>query len=151
MKNVEVLLRESVPNLGRVGDVVRVASGYARNYLFPHRIAVTATKQNVASMQRRAAIVAAEEAAKLADAQGRADALAKVVLKTRQKADENGHLYGSVNTGLVASLLSDFGYQVEEKDVRLDAPIKLVGEHKVPVHVLGELMAEVAVIVEADE
>lgn len=150
MKNVEILLRENVDKLGRVGDIVRVAPGYAYNFLYPRGLAIEATADNAAAMQRRRARLEAAEAAAIADAQARADALSKVTLKTRQKADEGGHLYGSVSAGSIATLLSQAGYPAAEKDVRLESPIKAVGEFQVPVHVHGDLMAEISVVVEAE-
>jgi len=150
MKNVEILLRENVSHLGRVGDIVRVAPGYAHNYLFPKGIAIEATPDNHAAMQRRRARLEAADAAAMADAQARADALSKVALKTRQKADEGGHLYGSVSAASIATLLTSAGYPAAEKDVRLESPIKAVGEFKVPVHVHGDLTAEITVSVEAE-
>ncbi len=150
MKNVELLLRETVPHLGKVGDVVRVAPGYARNYLEPRRIGVRVTPDAVAAMQKKRAEYDIQEAAKLAEAAERAEALSKIVLKSRQKSDDNGRLYGSVNAAAVARLLSDFGFPVDEKDVRLATPIKTVGEHPVQVHVHGDLSGSVTVIVEPE-
>ena len=151
MKRVQVLLRDHVDNLGRCGDVVQVAAGYARNYLLPNRMAVPATEENVKMMQRRKARLDAEEAAMMADIQKRIDALSAVTVSTSGKADENGHLFGSVNAAAVAKLLEEKGFGIEEKDVRLGAPIKAVGTHEVPVHVHADLVATVKVEVKAEE
>ena len=150
MKRVQVLLRDHVENLGRCGDVVHVAAGFARNYLLPNRMAVPATEENVKMMQRRKARLDAEEAAMMADIQKRIDALSAVTVTTSGKADENGHLFGSVNASAVAKLLAEKGFGIEEKDVRLGAPIKAVGTHEVPVHVHGEHTATVQVEVTAE-
>ena len=146
----EVLLRENVKELGRCGDVIRVAPGYARNYLLPRRIAVAATEDNKRAMQRRRAVLDAEEAQRDAEIQSRVAALSGVVVKTSGKADEGGRLYGSVNAANVAALLAAAGHAIEEKAIRLDAPIKQVGTHAVKVHVHGEHLAEIQVVVEAD-
>ena len=151
MKNsVEVLLREHVRDLGRCGDVVRVAPGYARNYLLPRRLAVPATADNTVQMKRRASRLAAEDALQSAEIAARVAALSALRVTTRQKADENGHLYGSVSAALLTELCSAAGAVFEERDVRLDAPIKSVGEHKVRLHVHGETHAENTVIVQAE-
>lgn len=150
MKNVEVLLRDHVPDLGRCGDVVRVRPGYARNFLLPRGLAVTANEDNKRLMLRRRAQLDAEEAARNQELEARIARLSAARLSTSQKADENGHLYGSVNAAAVAELLRAAGHQLDDDDVRLDAPIKTVGTHAVRVHVHGERYAEVTVEVGAE-
>lgn len=149
MKNVEVLLREDVHKLGRVGDVVKVAPGYARNFLVPRRLAVQATGDNVRAMARRRERIEAEEAARSEEFQARVEALSAVTVTTVERADEAGHLFGSVSAATVARLVQEAGHPVEESQVRLDHPIKAVGAHQVAVHVHGALSAEVTVVVEA--
>ena len=149
MKPVQVLLRESVPNLGKVGDVVDVSAGYARNYLMPRRMAVAATAENVRSLKRRREALDAQEAALAADVAARVEALAAVRVATEETADDNGHLYGSVNAATIARLLTAAGHATEEKDVRLAEPIKSVGDHVVAIHVHGDATADVTVHVSA--
>jgi len=150
MKSVEVLLREHVDDLGRCGDVVKVAPGYARNYLLPYRKAVPATEDNKRQIARRAARLAAEDAARAESVAATIEALSKLELKTTEKADENGSLYGSVTAQNVAELATQAGQALDEKSVRLEAPIKTVGTHAVTVHVLGDQTAEISVVVEAE-
>lgn len=149
MANVEVLLRERVPSLGRCGDVVKVSAGYARNFLYPRSLAVPATEENKRTLARRAKRMAAEEAAQMADIERRAAALAALVLRTVEKADEHGHLYGSVSAARAAELLTAAGYPCEERQVRLDRAIKTAGTHRVPVQVHAETFAEITLVVEA--
>ena len=149
MANVEVLLRERVANLGRVGDVVKVSAGFARNYLYPRSLAVPATEENKRTLARRAKRMAAEEAALMADVERRAVALSALVLRTVEKSDEHGHLYGSVSAARAAELITDAGYPCEERQVRLDRAIKTTGTHKVPVQVHGETFAEITLVIEA--
>jgi len=151
MKNVEVLLRERVDNLGRCGDVVKVAPGFARNYLLPQRLAVPATEDNKRQIVRRAARMAAEDAARDEAIAATLEALSALELTTTEKADEGGNLYGSVNAAAVVVLAAAAGHKVEEKSVRLEHPIKTVGTHKVPVHVHGNQVAEVTLTVAAAE
>ena len=151
-KQIEVLLREHVENLGRCGDVVSVAPGYARNLLMPRRLAIPATEENRKQLARRAARLALEEAARLGEIKEVVETLSQLTVTTAQKADEAGHLYGSVNAAAVAALCAAASASVEEKDVRLDSgPLNAVGEHKVRVHVHGDHFAEITVIVEAEE
>jgi large subunit ribosomal protein L9 len=150
VRNVEVLLRENITDLGRCGDVVKVRAGYARNYLLPRKLAVPATEDNKRLMLRRRVQLDAEEAARSQEIDARVGALAALALATAQKADENGHLYGSVNAATLAELIRAAGFELDEDDVRLEAPIKTVGTHVVRVHVHGERYAEVSVDVRAD-
>lgn len=149
MRRVQVLLRENVDELGQIGDVVHVAPGYARNYLVPRKIAIPATPENVKAMERRRVRWDAGVAAQAAEVEARIAALGRVKLSTSQKADETGTLYGSVSNAMVVELLVKAGFPVEERDVRLDEPIKTVGEHEVPIHVHGEHYASIQLVVEA--
>ena len=151
MGNIKVLLREPVRNLGIVGDVVDVAPGYARNFLLPRKIATEATPENVRAFAKKRERYQAELAAQEADIQRRIEALGNLRLKTSQKADDGGSLYGSVSAAKIAELLATAGHPVDEKAVRLEEPIKMVGEHEVPIHVHGDHFAGIQVVVEAEK
>ena len=144
---IEVLLRENVDALGKCGDVVRVRPGHARNFLFPNRLAVVATEDNKRVMARRRTKLDAEEAQRNAAIDERATRLAAIALATAEKADESGHLFGSVNAAAIVELLRAAGYNAEERDVRLETPIKTVGTHAVRVHVYGERFVDVSLTV----
>jgi len=150
MKSVEILLREAVTDLGRPGDVVRVAAGYARNYLLPRRIAVAATEENKRVMVKRRAIYDAQEAAKAEEVAKAVAKLSELMLETKQRCDEQGHLYGSVSASQIIELLAGAGYVFEEKAIRIGAPIKTVDTHVFQVHVHGESYAEVRIQVAAE-
>ncbi len=149
MKSMEVLLREDIDKLGRCGDVVRVAPGYARNFLMPRNLATAATPENKALMERRRAKLEIEAAERNKEYAAQVELLNAVRLSTAERADDQGHLYGSVNTARVVELLAGAGHTVDERQVRLEAPIKAVGEHAVPIHVHGEFEAAVTLVVEA--
>jgi large subunit ribosomal protein L9 len=140
---IEVLLRENVAPLGKCGDVVRVRPGYARNFLFPNRLALEASEDNKRVMLRRRAKLEVEEEVRNAAIDERVAKLTGISVATAMKADEGGHLFGSVNAAAIAELLQRAGHAVEERDVRLDAPIKSVGAHVVRVHVFGERFVDV--------
>jgi len=150
MKNLNVLLRENVEPLGRIGDVVRVRPGYARNYLLPRKLAVEATPENVRAMERKRARHEAEEQQREAEVGARIEALGKITLSVVEKADATGTLYGSVSAATIVKLLARAGVTVEEKDVRLEEPIKSVGSHEIPIHVYGEHYAGIQIVVEAE-
>jgi large subunit ribosomal protein L9 len=151
MKNVTVLLRENVKDLGMIGDIVDVAPGYARNYLLPRRIAVEATADNVKSIERRKVRYLAEVAEQEAEIQAMIVSLGNLTLTTSEKADEMGTLYGSVNAATIVRLMSEAGFEVDEKKVRLAMPIKAVGSHQVPIHVHDDRLAAVTLVVEAQD
>ena len=144
-KNIEVLLRDHVTALGECGDVVRVRSGYARNYLVPYGLATESTPENKKLMDRRRIKLDAVAAVKTAEMDAWLAKLSTVVLSTQERADEQGHLFGSVNAAAIVVLLAKAGHKVDEKNVRLDAPLKTVGEHKVKIHVHGDRHAEIVV------
>jgi large subunit ribosomal protein L9 len=147
---VEVLLRDNIKPLGTCGDVVAVTPGYARNYLVPRKLALEATDENKKAMAKRRAKLDAEEAKRTAEILAQVAAIAGVSIKTTAKADDTGHLYGSVNAGQIVELLAAAGHRIDEKAVKLPAPIKLVGTHVVKIHVHGEHDAEISVVVEAE-
>ncbi len=149
-RNVEVLLREHIKDLGRCGDVVKVSPGHARNFLLPRRMAMQATEENKRAMARRRLILDAEEAKKTAEVVALVGVLTGLEVRTKVRADEHGHLFGSVNAAAIAALLAEKGHEFEERAVRLPAPIKELGTHVVKIHVHGEHEAEVTVVVESD-
>jgi large subunit ribosomal protein L9 len=148
-RNVEVLLRENVKDLGRCGDVVKVSPGFARNFLYPRKIAMEATAENKKAMARRRLVLDALEAKKTAEVVALVATLNGLELKTSARSDEQGHLFGSVNAANIVELLREKGHGFEEKAVRLEAPIKQVGSHPVKLHVHGDHHAEIVVVVEA--
>lgn len=150
MADVKVLLQRSVKNLGLVGDVVKVKPGYARNFLFPRRLAVPATVDAERQIARRAARVREEEKTRLAEIAELVGRLESLKLHTKMKADANGNLYGSVNAAKIVALATAAGASIVEKDVRLEGPIKSVGHHRVRIHVRDEDFAEITVEVEGE-
>ena len=150
MRDVEVLLQQSVKHLGLVGDVVKVKPGYARNFLFPHRLGVPATEDAKRQIARRAAKVREAEAQRLQEIAELVGKLEAIELSITMKADPNGNLYGSVHANTIVEMAAEQGATFTEKDVRLDAPIKTVGEHRVKVHVRDDDYGQVVVNVIAE-
>jgi large subunit ribosomal protein L9 len=149
LKNQHVLLRENVDSLGQIGDVVRVKPGFARNFLLPRGLAIPATQDNIRAMDRRRARLDAEEAQRAAEIERVANQMGGIRVETEQRADETGSLYGSVSAGQIAELLAAAGHPISERRIRLDHPLKSVGEHEVQVHVHGDRNATVTVVVKA--
>ena len=148
---MKVLLRENVADLGKVGDLVRVSGGYARNFLLPRKLAMEATEQSIAVMAKRRVKQDAEEAVRDAEFLAVVERLSGVSIAIAERADESGSLYGSVGAAAIARSLTEAGHGVEERQVRLEHPLKTVGEHKVLVHVHAQYEASVTVVVSALE
>lgn len=148
---MEVILREDIEKLGSRGQVVKVADGFARNFLLPRRLAVPATEANkkIVEQERQAAL--RREAKEKAAAEELAKMLAAVTLTTSQKAGEADQLFGSVTAKDIAELLEKQGYTIDRKKIVLDHPIKTLGEHKVTLKLHREVSVEVPVIVNKEE
>jgi large subunit ribosomal protein L9 len=148
---MEVILREDIEKLGNRGQVVKVAPGYARNFLLPKKLAVLANESNkkIVEQERQAHL---RKEAKL---QGEAQELAKlmngVTVTIKQKAGENDQLFGSVTSKDVADALAAANYTIDRRKVQLDEPIKSLGEFKVPVRLHKEVTAEITVVVAKEE
>ena len=148
---MEVILREEVEKLGSRGQVVKVADGYARNFLLPKRLAVPATEANrkIVEQERQAAL--RREAKEKSAAEELGKLISAVTLTTTQKAGEADVLFGSVTVKDVAEMLEKQGYKIDRKKIHLDAPIKTLGEHKVALKLHREVSAEVTVVVVKEE
>ncbi len=142
---MEIILREEVEKLGRRGQVVKVADGYARNFLFPQRLAVAATESNkkIVEQERQAGL--RREAKESADAAELGKILQTVRVSIAQKAGENDQLFGSVTAKDIAEALDKQGYQIDRRKIQLAEPIKTLGEHKVPLRLHREVTVEIAV------
>jgi len=130
---MEVILREHVENLGRRGEVVKVADGYARNYLLPRKLALLATDGNKKQIERERAKFEAREAEEKKGAEAIAERLASVELEIARKVGETEALYGSVTSADIADALAAKGFEIDRRKLLLREPIKKVGEFEVPI------------------
>jgi large subunit ribosomal protein L9 len=148
---MEVILREDIEKLGIRGQVVKVAPGYARNFLLPKRMAVAATGSNkkIVEQERQAHV------RKEAKVQGEAQDLAKIMVgatvRIAQKAGENDQLFGSVTSKDIAEGLATQNYNIDRRKIQLDEPIRQLGEYKVPVRLHKDVMVEITVVVAKEE
>jgi large subunit ribosomal protein L9 len=145
---MELILREDVPSLGQIGDVVKVKPGYARNYLLPRGLAVVADKRNIKRLEHEQRVVGERRERVLRAAQSAAEKIAAVRLTIKARAGEEGKLFGSVTSMDLERELNSRGVALDRKRIRLDEPIKHLGEHKVSVHLGVGVDAEFTVIVE---
>ena len=142
---MKVLLRQNVPPLGVIGDVIEVRIGYARNYLLPRRLAVEPTETNLKRVQQER--VDREKVAKqrIETLKGVAARLAGTSITIKSKANELGHLFGSVNEEHIVEALAAEGFQVEASQVALAAPIRTLDKFRVPIRLAEGVEAEVDV------
>src|SRR5262245_291810 len=129
---MELLLKQSVEHLGRVGEVVKVRDGYARNYLLPQGLAVMVTKANVAEIERARAQALAEEQARIGTLKELAQKLVETSVTIEGRANEEGHLFGSVTQAQIALALRQKGFPIDERQIKLDQPLKEIGVVDVP-------------------
>ena len=149
-KNIELLLVESVENLGLVGEVVRVRAGYARNYLLPLGMAEFPTEERIAELQSARVEAAAKADALREEQEAILGKLGGIVLTLRRPTNDKGILYGSVSQRDISDALTELGHAVDERAVRLANPIRRVGEYPVVIQFEKEMRVEIQIRVEAD-
>ena len=136
---MEVILREHVDNLGRRGEIVKVADGYARNYLLPRKLALPATDGNKKHVERERKIMETREAEEKAQAEAIAARLSSVDIAIARRVGETEQLYGSVTAADIAEYLKAKGFEIDRRKLILPEAIKTVGEHDVPLKLHREV------------
>ena len=148
---MEIILREDVDKLGARGQVVKVAAGYARNFLLPKRLAVAATEANKKIVEQERQAHLRREAKLVGEAQDLAKILGGVTVTIAQKAGESDQLFGSVTAKDIAEALEKQNFTIDRRKIQLDEPIKQLGEHRVTVRLHREVPVEVTVQVVKEE
>ena len=148
---MEVILREHVDNLGRRGDVVKVAEGYARNYLLPRKLALAVTEANKRQIDREKKVAEVKDAEEKQQADVLAARIAETEVEIARRAGENDTLYGSVTSADIAHALEAKGFTVEKRRITLVDPLKSLGEFTVPIRIHRDVTAQVKVKVIADK
>lgn len=142
---MEVILREHVENLGRRGEVVKVAAGYARNYLLPRKLALAVTEGNKRIIARERQLADARESEEKQTAEALASRLAATELSIERRVGETEALYGSVTSADIAEALAAKGLEIDKRKIHLDEPIKAIGEFTVPVRLHRDVTAQLKV------
>ena len=142
---MEVILREHVDNLGRRGEIVKVADGYARNFLLPRKLALPATAGNKKHVERERKIMEAREAEEKGQAEGIAARLAAIDISIARRVGDTDQLYGSVTAVDIADYLKTKGFEIDRRKLILPEPIKAIGEHKVPLKLHREVTVPLVV------
>ena len=142
---MQVILREDVPHLGEVGDVVKVKPGYARNYLLPRGLAVMANARQLKRLEHERRVIEARVAKARAGAEGEAAKLSKVELTISKAAGENDKLFGSVTAMEIEALLRERGFEVDRRKILLDENIKQLGDFEVDIKLHRDVRATILV------
>jgi len=144
---MEVILKEDIPNVGKMGEVVRVRDGYARNYLLPRGLVLVADKKTLKTFEHQKRVVASQKDRVVKQSQTLADKLAQISLTMPVKAGEEGKLFGSVTNIDIEKALKAKGFDVDRRKIQLDVPIKTLGDFEVPVRLAADVTANVKVSV----
>jgi large subunit ribosomal protein L9 len=140
-----VILKENVENLGRIGDVVKVANGYARNFLIPSKMVVPANENNVTAIEHQKKMLEKKRAGEKSSAEELSKKIAAFTCNISRKTGEKDKLFGSVTTGDIADALKAGGIDVEKRAIHMKEPIKALGVHTVEVRLLPEVTANLKV------
>ena len=142
---MEVILREHVDKLGKRGDVVKVAEGYARNYLLPRKLALAVTEANKRQIERERQVAEARDAEEKSHADALAQRIGALDIEIARRVGENDTLYGSVTSADIAQALHAKGFDIEKKKIHLVDPLKAIGETTVPIKIHREVTAQLRV------
>jgi large subunit ribosomal protein L9 len=148
---MEVILREDVDKVGARGSVVKVADGYARNFLLPKRLAVPATDANKKIVEQEREAYLRREAKLKSESEDLGKLMSNVTLTFRQRVGENNQLFGSVTAKDIADALEAQKYHVERRKIQLDEPIRTLGEHQVTLRLHRDVSIPITVIVEPEQ
>jgi large subunit ribosomal protein L9 len=147
---MEVILLQDVKALGKKGEIVKVSDGYARNFIFPKKLGIEATKQNLYDLNTQKAAEAKKQKEILEEAQKQAKKLEELTITVKIKAGEGGKTFGSISTKEIAAALKEqFGLDIDKKKLVLNDPIKHAGSYTVPVKLHPQVTAQMKVTVEA--
>jgi large subunit ribosomal protein L9 len=147
---MDVILREHVDNLGRRGEIVKVADGYARNYLLPRRLALLATEGNKKQVERERVKFETREAEDRKVAEAIRDRLANISVAIARRVGETDTLYGSVTASDIADVLAEKGFEIDRRKLQLGEPLKRLGDFDIPVKLHRDVTATLKVQVVAE-
>lgn len=142
-----VILRENIANLGRIGDIIKVPDGYARNYLLPRKLVAVADESNKAQIENQKKILEKKRLASKALSSELAERLAQVQVTVKRKVGENDKIFGSVTNADIAAELKGMGFQVERKWITLDHAIKALGTYVVNIKLDADVSTTLKVAV----
>ena len=136
---MEVILKEDIATLGKIGEVVRVRDGFARNYLLPRGLVLEANKKNLRVFEHQKKVVGDQKQKIMKDAHAVGDQLTGVSLTVAMRAGEEGRLFGSVTNMQIEKALKAKGLNVDRRKIHLDEPIKTLGDYEIPIRLSAEV------------
>ena len=148
---MKVILKEDIPKLGTMGETVQVAPGYGRNYLIPQGKAVLATSKNLKELEHQRQLILRKAELIRKDAESFAEKFRGLTLTLARQVVDEDKIYGSVSVSDISQALEEAGLEIERKLIKLDEPIKSLGEFQVPVKVHADVTAELTVQVVKEE
>lgn len=148
---MEVILKEDVEGLGKEGDLVDVADGYARNYLIPKQLAIFATEKNRRILEHEKRTERQKEQKEEREAEKLVSQISSTTCNISMRAGENDRLFGSVTSAHIASVLEEQGIEIDRRNIQLEEPIRELGVFSVPIKVHGDITAELKVVVSKEE
>lgn len=147
---MKVILKEDVKNLGKMGDIMNVAEGYARNFLLPKKFAVEALTENIKALEHQKKIIQEKAKKVKKTSQDLADRVSSLTLTIKAKAGEEDKLFGSITTMDIAAALKNEGIDIDKKKISLEEPIKRLGSYAVSVKIHPEITAQLNISVVAE-
>lgn len=144
---MEVILKEDVANVGKIGELVRVRDGYARNYLLPRGLVLLANKKNLKTFEHHKKVVADQKQKITREAQSVGQSIRAVSLTIRMRVGEEGKLFGSVTNIQIEKALKAQGLIVDRRKIQLEEPIKVAGDYEVPIRMTADLTVPLKVSV----
>jgi len=149
---MKVILLEDVKGIGDAGAVATVADGYARNFLLPRKLAISATAGSLKNLEQHRVSIKTRQLQEARTAAAKAERLAGITLKLKAKAGEAGKLYGSVTHAMVAdALASEHGLEIDRRSITFEHPIRMLGSHEASVHLYKDVGATLKIEVESEE
>jgi large subunit ribosomal protein L9 len=148
---MEVILKEDIVNIGKIGEVVRVRDGYARNYLLPRGLVLIANKKNLKTFEHQKKLVADQKQKITRQAQAVSDQLSGVSLTISMRTGEEGRLFGSVTNIQIEKALKAKGLDVDRRKIHLNEPIKTLGEYEIPIRLTADVTVPLRLLVVSED
>ena len=147
---MEVILKEDVPKLGNRGDVIKVAEGYGRNFLLPHKLAIEANAGNKAVIEQMKAASVRRSAKEKSEAEALAKQFDGLEISFTRKSGENDQLFGSVTSGDIAEALEKKSFHIDRRKIQVHEPLKTIGEFTIPVKLHKDVTTHLKVVVDKE-
>lgn len=148
---MKVLLQKDVKNLGKTGDLVSVAEGYARNFLFPRQLAMEATETKVKEFEHLKKVAESKKKKALEERKAVVAKLAAVKLTFRAQAGESDKLFGTITNKDISDMLEKQGFSIDRRDIHIEEPIRMLGQHKATVKLGENISTDLKITVERQE